>query len=60
MGEGEGGGEQQADFCKIQSSEGEAMMSEPRLNPKYVEVISEVVNQSPYFQPLSMKVKNLE
>ncbi len=35
-------------------------MSEPRLNPKYVEVISEVVNQSPYFALLSMKVKDLE
>jgi len=35
-------------------------MSEPRLNPKYVEVISEVVNQSPYFALLSMKIKNLE
>jgi uncharacterized protein (TIGR00369 family) len=36
------------------------MMSELRLNPKYVEVISEVVNQSPYFALLSMKIKNLE
>ena len=35
-------------------------MSELRLNPKYVEVISEVVNQSPYFALLSMKIKNLE
>jgi uncharacterized protein (TIGR00369 family) len=35
-------------------------MSEFRLNPKYVEVISEVVNQSPYFQLFSMKVKDLE
>jgi uncharacterized protein (TIGR00369 family) len=60
MGEGEGGGEQQADFCKIQSSEGEQLMSELRLNPKYVEVISEVVNQSPYFELLSMKIKDLQ
>ena len=36
------------------------MMSELRLNPKYVEVISKVVNQSPYFALLSMKIKNLE
>ncbi len=36
------------------------MMSEPRLNPKYVEVISETVNRSPYFALLSMKVKDLE
>jgi uncharacterized protein (TIGR00369 family) len=35
-------------------------MSELRLNPKYVEVITEVVNQSPYFVLLSMKIKNLE
>jgi uncharacterized protein (TIGR00369 family) len=40
--------------------EGEQMMSELRLNPKYVEVISEVVNQSPYFVLLSMKITNLE
>jgi len=39
---------------------GEEMMSELRLNPKYVEVISEVVNQSPYFALLSMKIKDLE
>jgi uncharacterized protein (TIGR00369 family) len=36
------------------------MMSELRLNPKYVEVITEIVNQSPYFALLSMKIKNLE
>jgi uncharacterized protein (TIGR00369 family) len=35
-------------------------MSDVRLNPKYVEVISEVVNQSPYFALLSMKIKDLE
>lgn len=35
-------------------------MSEVRLNPKYVEVISEFVNQSPYFALLSMRIKNLE
>jgi len=36
------------------------MMYELRLNPKYVEVVSEFVNQSPYFALLSMKVKDLE
>jgi len=36
------------------------MMSEPRLNPKYIEVISKVVNQSPYFTLLSMELKDLE
>ena len=35
-------------------------MSELRLNPKYIEVISEVVNRSPYFSLLSMKIKDLE
>jgi uncharacterized protein (TIGR00369 family) len=35
-------------------------MSEPRLNPKYTEAISNVVNQSPYFSLLSMKIKQLE
>jgi len=35
-------------------------MPELRLNPKYVELISEFVNQSPYFALLSMKIKNLE
>jgi len=34
-------------------------MSEPQLNPKYIETISKVVNQSPYFSLLSMKIKNL-
>ncbi len=35
-------------------------MSESRLNPKYKEAISNVVNQSPYFSLLSMKIKDLE
>jgi uncharacterized protein (TIGR00369 family) len=35
-------------------------MSEFQLNPKYTEVISNVVNQSPYFSLLSMKIKDLE
>lgn len=35
-------------------------MSESRLNPKYIQVISEAVNQSPYFSLLSMKIKDLE
>jgi len=34
-------------------------MSEFRLNPKYIEAISKVVNQSPYFSLLSMKIKDL-
>ena len=35
-------------------------MSEPQLNPKYIEAISRGVNQSPYFSLLSMKIKELE
>jgi uncharacterized protein (TIGR00369 family) len=35
-------------------------MPEPRLNPKYTEAISNVVNRSPYFSLLSMKIKELE
>lgn len=35
-------------------------MSKPRLNPEYTKAISAVVNQSPYFSLLSMKIKNLE
>ena len=35
-------------------------MSESRLNPKYTEAISNVVNRSPYFSLLSMKIKELE
>jgi len=35
-------------------------MSEPQLNPKYIEAISRGVNQSPYFSLLSMKIKDLE
>ena len=35
-------------------------MSEPRLNPKYTEAISMLVNRSPYFSLLSMKIKELE
>lgn len=35
-------------------------MSEFRLNPKYIEAICKVVNQSPYFSLLSMKIKDLE
>ena len=35
-------------------------MSEPRLNPKYTRAISKVVNRSPYFSLISMKIKNLE
>jgi uncharacterized protein (TIGR00369 family) len=35
-------------------------MSEPRLNPKYTEAISTLVNRSPYFSLISMKIKELE
>lgn len=35
-------------------------MSEAQLNPKYIQVISEAVNQSPYFSLLSMRIKDLE
>jgi uncharacterized protein (TIGR00369 family) len=35
-------------------------MSKPRLNPKYTEAISNLVNRSPYFSLLSMKIKELE
>ena len=35
-------------------------MSELQLNPRYTEVMSEIVNQSPYFSLLSMKINDLE
>ncbi len=35
-------------------------MSEPKLNPEYTKAISRLVNRSPYFSLLSMKIKNLE
>jgi len=35
-------------------------MSEPQLNPKYTKAISKVVNRSPYFSLISMKIKELE
>ena len=35
-------------------------MSELRLNPKYTEAISMLVNRSPYFSLLSMEIKDLE
>ena len=35
-------------------------MSEFPLNPKYKETISKIVNQSPYFSLLSMKIKDLD
>ncbi len=35
-------------------------MSEIRLNPKYTKAISNIVNRSPYFLLLSMKIKELE
>jgi uncharacterized protein (TIGR00369 family) len=35
-------------------------MSELRLNPKYTEAISMLVNRSPYFSLISMEIKDLE
>jgi uncharacterized protein (TIGR00369 family) len=35
-------------------------MTESRLNPKYTEAISMLVNRSPYFSLLSMEIKDLE
>ena len=35
-------------------------MSEPRLNSKYKEAISKIVNESSYFSLLSMTIKDLE
>jgi uncharacterized protein (TIGR00369 family) len=35
-------------------------MSEFRLNPKYTEAISTLVNRSPYFSLISMEIKDLE
>jgi uncharacterized protein (TIGR00369 family) len=35
-------------------------MSELRLNPKYTEAISMLVNRSPYFSLISMEIKELE
>ena len=35
-------------------------MSEPQLNPKYTEAISTLVNRSPYFSLISMKIKDLQ
>jgi uncharacterized protein (TIGR00369 family) len=35
-------------------------MSEPKLNPGYVEEVAKVVNQSPYFSLLSMEIRDLQ
>ncbi len=35
-------------------------MAEVELNPKYKEAVAKVVNQSPYFSLLSMKIKDLK
>jgi uncharacterized protein (TIGR00369 family) len=35
-------------------------MSDSKLNPQYIQVISDTVNQSPYFSLLSMEIKDLE
>jgi len=36
------------------------MISEKKLNPKYKEAISTLINRSPYFSLLSMEIKDLE
>jgi uncharacterized protein (TIGR00369 family) len=36
------------------------MKPESKLNPKYVQVLSKLVNRSPYFSLLSMEIKDLE
>lgn len=35
-------------------------MSEPKLNPQYVEAVRKIVNQSPYFSLLAMEIKDLQ
>ena len=35
-------------------------MSEPKLNPQYVDAVKKVVNQCPYFSLLSMEIKDLQ
>ncbi len=35
-------------------------MSEPKLNPQYVEAVTKTVNQSPYFSLLAMEIKGLQ
>jgi uncharacterized protein (TIGR00369 family) len=35
-------------------------MAEPKLNPRYTEAVTEVVNRSPYFSLLSMEIKDLQ
>ena len=35
-------------------------MSERKLNPQYVEAVTKIVNQSPYFSLLSMEIKDLQ
>jgi uncharacterized protein (TIGR00369 family) len=44
----------------IEYLKGEISMSELSLNPKYIEAISNIVNRSPYFSLLSMKIRDLE
>lgn len=36
------------------------MKSAPKLNPKYKEALSKLINESPYFSLLSMEIKDLE
>jgi uncharacterized protein (TIGR00369 family) len=35
-------------------------MSESKLNPRYVEAVAKIVNQSPYFSLLTMEIKDLQ
>ena len=35
-------------------------MSEPKLNPRYVEAVAKVVNESRYFSLLSMEIRDLQ
>jgi uncharacterized protein (TIGR00369 family) len=35
-------------------------MSESKLNPQYVEAVTKIVNQSPYFSLLAMEIKDLQ
>jgi uncharacterized protein (TIGR00369 family) len=35
-------------------------MSEPKLNPQYVEAVAKIVNQSPYFSLLTMEIRDLQ
>jgi uncharacterized protein (TIGR00369 family) len=44
----------------VKISKGEDMISKSKLNPKYKKALSTLINRSPYFSLLSMKVEDLE